>query len=69
MVNIFHGLFFLGKVTEEDLVRVCQRLLLSDPAVAAFGHLEKLPAQKDIIAALQSPDGKLPANKKFSLFR
>ncbi|KAI0215179.1 Mitochondrial-processing peptidase subunit alpha [Lamellibrachia satsuma] len=57
----------IGKITQDDIERVAQRMLRSPPAVAALGNLTQLPTYETIQAALASKDGKMP--KRFSLFR
>lgn len=61
-------LFFLEKVTKDDILRVARRLLSSQPSIAARGDLRKLPSLDYIQAALIDSEGKLPG-RKLSLFR
>ncbi|XP_054271218.1 mitochondrial-processing peptidase subunit alpha [Macrosteles quadrilineatus] len=59
----------IENVTSDDISRVAQRMLRSQPAVAARGKVEKLPALADIQAALNK-DGRLSNNRsRLSLFR
>uniref|UniRef100_A0A1B6MP28 Mitochondrial-processing peptidase subunit alpha n=1 Tax=Graphocephala atropunctata TaxID=36148 RepID=A0A1B6MP28_9HEMI len=60
----------IEKVTSDDISRVSQRMLRSQPAVAARGRVQKLPTLPDIQAALLNKDGRLQAARsRLSLFR
>lgn len=64
--------FFINeieKVTAADIQRVARRFLSSPPAMAARGQLKDLPELKDIQAGLLHSEGRLPGNKRLSLFR
>ncbi|ELU13518.1 hypothetical protein CAPTEDRAFT_155657 [Capitella teleta] len=58
----------IGSITAEDIERVAKRMLQSKPAVTALGSLNNMPSYTDISKALSS-NGKLPALRKYSLFR
>lgn len=64
-----HFINEIEKVTAADIQRVARRFLATPPAVAARGHLKDLPDLKDIQAGLLHSDGRLPGNKRLSLFR
>ncbi|KAK7095091.1 mitochondrial-processing peptidase subunit alpha-like [Littorina saxatilis] len=57
----------IGKITENDIQRVANRMLKTKPAVAAYGSLDQLPRYSDIEAALNNKDGRMP--RRFQLFR
>uniref|UniRef100_A0A1B6GTY3 Mitochondrial-processing peptidase subunit alpha n=1 Tax=Cuerna arida TaxID=1464854 RepID=A0A1B6GTY3_9HEMI len=60
----------IEKVTSDDISRVAQRMLRSQPAVAARGKVQKMPALPDIQTALLNKDGRLQtARSRLSLFR
>lgn len=59
----------IEKITKEDIIRVAKRLLSSQPAVAARGDLRKMPPLEYIQAGLIDKNGKMPSNRKLSLFR
>lgn len=60
---------FLEKITATDVQNIARRLLLSPPSLAARGQIKGLPELKDIQAGLNNTDGRLPGNKRLSLFR
>ncbi|XP_077986771.1 mitochondrial-processing peptidase subunit alpha-like [Glandiceps talaboti] len=57
----------IDNVTEEDIIRVANRMLRLKPSIAAMGDLRKLPDFDDIQAGLVSKNGRLP--RRFSFFR
>lgn len=61
--------FVLDKITAEDIQRVARRFLSSPPSLAARGQIKGIPTVKDIQAGLLDGEGRLPGNKKLSLFR
>ncbi|XP_053697886.1 mitochondrial-processing peptidase subunit alpha [Sabethes cyaneus] len=58
----------IEKITAEDIQNVARRFLSSPPALAARGEIKGIPDVKDIQTALTS-EGKLPGNRRLSLFR
>lgn len=56
-----------GRVTEDDVHRVAQRMLNTPPAVVAYGDTRHMPSYEHIQSALSSKNGELP--RRFSLFR
>ncbi|CAN8019120.1 unnamed protein product [Ixodes persulcatus] len=58
----------IGKIKEEDIHRVVQRMLRGRASVAALGNLSGLPPLEDIETGLLSKEGTLPT-KRFSIFR
>lgn len=62
-------MFFTEKVTSDDIQRIARRFLSSPPSLAARGEIKGLPDVKDIQAGLLSNEGRLPGNKRLSLFR
>lgn len=59
----------IEKITAADIIRVARRLLASPPALAARGQIKGLPELKDLQAGLLDNEGRLPGNKRLSLFR
>lgn len=60
---------FKEKVSSDDIQRIARRFLSSPPSLAARGEIKGLPDVKDIQAGLLSNEGRLPGNKRLSLFR
>ncbi|XP_039269449.2 mitochondrial-processing peptidase subunit alpha-like [Styela clava] len=56
----------IESVSNDDILRVANRMLSSRPSVAALGDVSNCPSLADIQTALNSKDGKLP--RKFRLF-
>lgn len=56
-------------IQADDIQRVARRFLAAAPALAARGEIKGLPAVKDVQAGLLSNEGRLPSNKRLSLFR
>lgn len=63
-----HYIQEIEKITAQDVQRVARRILSSPPSLAARGDIKGLPELKDIQASLAG-DGRLPNNKRLSLFR
>lgn len=61
--------WILESIQAEDIQRVARRFLSSPPSLAARGNIQGLPEIKDIQLGLVSSDGRLPTNKRLSLFR
>lgn len=61
--------WILESIQAEDIQRVAKRFLSSPPSLAARGNIQGLPEIKDIQLGLVSSDGRLPTNKRLSLFR
>jgi processing peptidase subunit alpha len=59
----------IEKITSADIQKIARRLLSSPPSLAARGQLKGLPDIKDIQAGLLDNEGKMPGNKRLSLFR
>lgn len=57
----------IGKIKEEDIHRVVQRMLRGRASVAALGNLRNLPPLEDIETGLLSKEGTLPS-RRFSIF-
>ncbi|XP_013419990.1 mitochondrial-processing peptidase subunit alpha [Lingula anatina] len=58
----------IGAVTEEDIQRVANRMLRTQPAVAAMGNLEQLPSYDKIANALVKGYSRKFLGGKISLF-
>ena len=56
------------KITAEDNQNVAKRFLSSPPSLAARGEIKGIPDVKDIQTALISEGGRLPDNRRLSLF-
>lgn len=63
-----HFIQEIGKITAEDIQNVARRFLASPPALAARGEIKGIPDVKDIQTALAG-EGRLPGNRRLSLFR
>lgn len=63
-----HFIQEIGKITAEDIQNVARRFLSSPPALAARGEIKGIPDVKDIQTALAG-EGRLPGNRRLSLFR
>uniref|UniRef100_U5ETP2 Mitochondrial-processing peptidase subunit alpha n=1 Tax=Corethrella appendiculata TaxID=1370023 RepID=U5ETP2_9DIPT len=63
-----HFIEEIEKITAEDIQNVARRFLSSPPSLAARGEIKGLPDVKDIQAGFFN-DGRLPGNKRLSLFR
>ncbi|XP_058818680.1 mitochondrial-processing peptidase subunit alpha [Topomyia yanbarensis] len=63
-----HFIQEIEKITAEDIQNVARRFLSSPPALAARGEIKGIPDVKDIQTALAS-EGRLPGNRRLSLFR
>lgn len=59
----------IEKISAGDIQRIARRLLASPPALAARGQIKDLPELKDLQAGLLDNEGRLPGNKRLSLFR
>ncbi|KAL1508936.1 hypothetical protein ABEB36_003752 [Hypothenemus hampei] len=59
----------IEKITQDDIIRVAKRLLMSQPSVAARGDLRKMPSLEYIQAGLIDSEGKMPSGRKLSLWR
>ncbi|XP_071948022.1 mitochondrial-processing peptidase subunit alpha-like [Antedon mediterranea] len=59
----------IGKISAEDIQRVANRMLQSNPSVAVLGDLKYFPSYNDIQAAFASNDGSLPRSKLASIFK
>lgn len=64
-----HFIGEIDKITAEDVQRVAKRFLLSPPSLAARGQIKGIPNVKDIQEAILHHEGRLPGNKRLSLFR
>lgn len=63
-----HFIQEIEKITAEDIQNVARRFLASPPALAARGEIKGIPEVKDIQTALAG-EGRLPGNRRLSLFR
>ncbi|XP_065076919.1 mitochondrial-processing peptidase subunit alpha [Ochlerotatus camptorhynchus] len=63
-----HFIQEIEKITAEDIQNVARRFLSSPPALAARGEIKGIPDVKDIQTALGG-EGRLPGNRRLSLFR
>lgn len=61
-------MYFVEKVTAEDIQRVARRLVGTPPSLAARGNIAGLPENKDIQTGLTN-QGKLPKSGFAYLFR
>lgn len=70
-LGLIYNLNFIliDQITAEDIQRVARRFLASPPSLAARGDIKGLPTTKDIQAGLLNSDGRIPSNKRLSLFR
>ena len=60
----------IAKISSMDIQNIARRLLSSPPALAARGQIQKgLPDIKDLQSGLLHREGRLPGNKRLSLFR
>lgn len=64
-----HFIQEIENIDAESIQRVARRFLSSQLAVAARGPIKDLPDRKDVQSALLSTDGRIPKNKRLSLFR
>ncbi|EDS33868.1 mitochondrial-processing peptidase alpha subunit [Culex quinquefasciatus] len=64
-----HFIQEIEKITAEDIQNVAKRFLASPPALAARGEIKGIPDVKDIQTALAGGEGRLPGNRRLSLFR
>lgn len=64
--NLF---IILDAIQAEDIQRIARRFLTSPPSLAARGQIKGLPEVKDIQSGLLNNDGRLPSNRRLSLFR
>ncbi|XP_018322228.1 mitochondrial-processing peptidase subunit alpha [Agrilus planipennis] len=64
-----HFIEEINKVSKDKIVAVAQRMLSSQPAVAARGDLKNLPSLEYIQAGLLDRHGRMPGGKRMSLFR
>lgn len=58
----------IENITSRDIERVAQRMLRSQPSVAARGEIRKMPTLADIQGALQDKEGRLQGRGRLSLF-
>ena len=56
----------INKVTEDDIIRVAERMLKSKVSLAALGNLKFLPSLGDVESSLNNKESKL--YKRFSVF-
>uniref|UniRef100_A0A2M4BJD2 Mitochondrial-processing peptidase subunit alpha n=1 Tax=Anopheles marajoara TaxID=58244 RepID=A0A2M4BJD2_9DIPT len=63
-----HFIQEIEKITAEDVQNVARKMLSSAPALAARGEIKGIPDVKDISTALAN-EGRLPGNRRLSLFR
>lgn len=66
-LNTDRKIVLAGKIKEEDIHRVVQRMLRGRASVAALGNLRNLPPLEDIETGLLSKEGTLPS-RRFSIF-
>lgn len=59
----------IDAITAEDIQRVARRFLVSPPSLAARGQISGIPSIKDIQEGILNNEGRLPGNKRLSLFR
>lgn len=64
-----HFIHEIERIQTEDIQRIARRLLSSPPSLAARGDIKGIPNTKDIQAGLLNTDGRIPSNKRLSLFR
>ncbi|XP_053208236.1 mitochondrial-processing peptidase subunit alpha-like [Panonychus citri] len=55
----------INKVTEDDIIRVAERMLKSKVSLAALGNLKSLPSLKDVELSLTNKENRF---KRFSVF-
>ncbi|XP_058061015.1 mitochondrial-processing peptidase subunit alpha isoform X2 [Anopheles bellator] len=63
-----HFIEAIEKITAEDVQNVARKMLSTAPALAARGEIKGIPDVKDIHAALAN-EGRLPGNRRLTLFR
>ncbi|XP_052864608.1 mitochondrial-processing peptidase subunit alpha isoform X1 [Anopheles cruzii] len=63
-----HFIQAIEQITAEDVQNVARKMLSTAPALAARGEIKGIPDVKDIHAALTN-EGRLPGNRRLTLFR
>lgn len=63
-----HFINAIEAITTSDIKRIAHRILATPPSLAARGEINRLPDLKEVQVGIAN-DGRLPGNKRLSLFR